>query len=422
MLASAIGATLGVPPVTDGCDCHWATASRCRPSRSDNTRCFTVCCAATSKLIAASKQYTEAIANAVQPSDVMSVAASTMPAIEVTRAGVFARVQVAAFTKQGLLPIPANLSVVIEVGVSDRDTLDQELLGHYDNYFLVSMEPVVDKYARGLARNRLGGGDEFQRLAHHHDRGIILPMAISDGPIGGKVLAFNVGQTSGCSSAMALNRGSNRLKWCRGLAERREVPSIPLSVLLGWIGRPVELIKIDAQGLDLRIIQSAGASIPSVRRFSMEVVSDDCSGLYVGQPNCSQVVGRAAELGFRPASPIFCTPHEARNRLDRSTSYGCEPEIVFFAAGVAMRPEFIRYHSLGQNGCASYHDSAASIPKGMLVMTRPHKFARAKAGGELSGLVPKVAEPYACIRPRPRPSSSRGGSSSHRTRPHAAES
>ena len=58
------------------------------------------------------------------------------------------------------------------------------------------------------------------------------------------------------------------------------LPRMPISqVLLSWVGqsRPVQLIKIDAQGADLSIVQSGGGALRRVRYVQLEVVSDDVS-------------------------------------------------------------------------------------------------------------------------------------------------
>ena len=47
--------------------------------------------------------------------------------------------------------------------------------------------------------------------------------------------------------------------------------SEPLEQVLRWIDRPVDFVKIDAQGMDLEVVRSGGARLPSVRRISMEV-------------------------------------------------------------------------------------------------------------------------------------------------------
>ena len=52
--------------------------------------------------------------------------------------------------------------------------------------------------------------------------------------------------------------------------------ALPLETLLGWADRPVELVKIDAQGLDMTVVATARSRLAQVRRFAVEVISDDC--------------------------------------------------------------------------------------------------------------------------------------------------
>ena len=78
---------------------------------------------------------------------------TTMAAVRATRTAIFGTLQLAAL-EDGVLPIPSNLSVAIEIGASDRDTLDAELLRTHREYFVLALEPLVDKYARGLSRSR----------------------------------------------------------------------------------------------------------------------------------------------------------------------------------------------------------------------------------------------------------------------------
>ena len=61
-------------------------------------------------------------------------------------------VQVATLI-DGRLPIPVGADkVFLEVGSSDRNTLDTELLPAHPDGFLVTCEPLLDKYARALSR------------------------------------------------------------------------------------------------------------------------------------------------------------------------------------------------------------------------------------------------------------------------------
>ena len=66
--------------------------------------------------------------------------------------GLFARVQIAPLV-EGRLPIPANAThVMMEIGCSDVRTMDVSALPREPKGFLVSFEPLLDKYAILLAR------------------------------------------------------------------------------------------------------------------------------------------------------------------------------------------------------------------------------------------------------------------------------
>ena len=163
---------------------------------------------------------------------------------EETAKGLFARVHVAHMAG-GRLKIPAKASpIIVEIGTSDRDTADVELLPHYPSGFLVSLEPMLDKYARGLARQPRWAGDTWQPLGQHHKRGFVLPFAVS--PDAG-VVTLNAGANSGCSSVLPTARNASFGYWCKDIKERRQVPSVTLETVLRWVGRTVDLLKIEAK-------------------------------------------------------------------------------------------------------------------------------------------------------------------------------
>jgi FkbM family methyltransferase len=207
--------------------------------------------------------------------------------------------------------------VLIEIGCSDMFTMDVERMDdpHLQDTFLISFEPLLEKYAVLLARgtNRFhpqGGGDRSVPLAHHHQRGVVLPLAVS--PQGGQI-DFKVSDQAGCSSMLTLNQSA---VWagdggCLRQLDTREVPSITLDSALGLAGRrQIMHLKLDVQGVDLSLIRSVDPRRlrRQVQSFSMEVVADDCPSLYVGQPHCSEVIAYARSIGYKP------NPNEADER------------------------------------------------------------------------------------------------------------
>ena len=117
--------------------------------------------------------------------------------------GLFQQVQIAPLRSDGTLKIPASARyLLMEVGVSDFDTMDVTELPLYPNGFLIAFEPLLDKFAINLARGaqRYHGShsrDMAVPLSRHHQRGMILPLALS--PHGGAV-NITVMKRAGCSS------------------------------------------------------------------------------------------------------------------------------------------------------------------------------------------------------------------------------
>ena len=114
----------------------------------------------------------------------------------------------------GVLPIPENFtSILLEIGSSDRNTMDVDMLPRMQDAFLVTAEPLIEKYSRALGRRRESRKvrDALEPLGQHHDRGFILPFAIA--PVatsGGELRDLNVGSVGGCSSVLKPNRSRHR--------------------------------------------------------------------------------------------------------------------------------------------------------------------------------------------------------------------
>lgn len=189
-----------------------------------------------------------------------------------------------------------------------------------------------------------------------------------------------VGGNSGCASLLKPNRTRHRTGhsfgiWCDATgdaarAERdsrsgaRSVFTVPLRQLLEWIGRPVDFVKIDAQGMDLEIVASGGAMLRNVRRVLLEVISDDCRPVYESQPRCSEVVSRMATLGFVPLTPLPCVPPKPRPRAN----HRCELEYVFRNAreGVTAHdtaPTWFSYHQGFFNWCSGSYSIRDGHPR-----------------------------------------------------------
>lgn len=173
-----------------------------------------------------------------------------------------------AWLMDGELPIPESADYIfVEVGASDRNTVDEELLPRFPNAFLVTAEPLIEKYARGVGRRRPANTvqDLLEPLGQHHDRGFILPVAVAPMQGGtqkfphmsgeGEMRELKVGVNAGCASLLKPNRsrhvragGSNFGVWCdttgHGMfLQGRQVWTVPLRQVLQWVGQPVDFLK-----------------------------------------------------------------------------------------------------------------------------------------------------------------------------------
>ena len=163
-----------------------------------------------------------------------------------------------AHLRGGILAMPSDTtSVLIEVGASDLNTMDEQELQYYPRSFLVSFEPLLDKYALLLAKgHRIFAGHRQDvggiPLGHHHPRGVALPLAIS--PHGGSI-NFTVSRVAGCSSMVRIDPTSTFANTaCKSSVEVRRVPSITLEAALRLTGKlPILRLKIDAQVPPLKL-------------------------------------------------------------------------------------------------------------------------------------------------------------------------
>ena len=252
--------------------------------------------------------------------------------------------------------------LILEVGASDQNTVDVEILPRWPSAFLVTAEPLIEKVARGMARRRPPNKvvDQSEPLASQHDRGIILPIAV--GPTedsGGEIQTFRVGGNAGCSSLANLSQTRASFgRWCRPTRDVRKVWTVPLGTLISHFpaNSSISLLKIDAQGYDLKDFLSAGAAMWRLHHVSMEVVADDCRPVYADQPRCSEVVAEMRHHGFMPLGEVPCTPKFHRARY---THY-CELEVVFKNAALGTRSIassrlIYELHNLHFNGCSSLY-------------------------------------------------------------------
>jgi FkbM family methyltransferase len=233
----------------------------------------------------------------------------------------------------GALLVPPTAKLVLEIGANSRNTADLEYLPLEDEAFLVSFEPLLDKWATLLSRN--SKPDRIGVLGHHHPRGIALPFAVSSTRNGQVTLKVS-GSIDGCASLLTPKVGyfSKACTNHSGILESRTVPSVSLDVAIDrWLGgRMVEFVKIDAQGLDLEVLRSAGAALQRIRAVQLEVVRDrkplPCKVQYEGaaESKCPATVAALAALGFEPWG-TNCSVHTFQD------AHGCEADMTFVRPG-----------------------------------------------------------------------------------------
>ena len=243
----------------------------------------------------------------------------------------------------GRIPVPANLTgTMIEIGcnghnlawdtpfgVKGIDGIEQHLpISQQSHVFLISFEPLLDKYAQYLSiqsgqlhEQEMRDNTLWNRVEQPNPAGwsvpgraIVLPFAVG-APEG--TADFHVAQSDGCSSLLPMDvernldfraRGRNWMvgfmkRLCGRSAAVRRVPVVSLgTVLERWLpDRPIDYLRVDAQGYDLRVIQSAPPkALARVQALELEVTSSDLRLPYGGADSCLEVVGNLSSLGFRP--------------------------------------------------------------------------------------------------------------------------
>ena len=243
------------------------------------------------------------------------------------------KVHLAHLDAAGQLPVPPGAKVILEVGANSRNTADEEYLPLIDAAFLISFEPLLDKWATLLSRK--SRADRISTLGHHHARGIALPFAVSPAPNGQVELKVS-GSMDGCASLLKARTGyfSAACTNASGTLDSRVVASVNLDVVVRqWLGgRRVEFAKIDAKGLDVEVLRSAGPALRHIKAVQLEVVRDrqplPCRVQYEGAQDskCPATVRALAELGFEPWG-TNCTYHTF------TAAHGCEADMTFVRPG-----------------------------------------------------------------------------------------
>ena len=211
----------------------------------------------------------------------------------------------------GKIQVPSHIDgLVVEMGCSDRNTADEEILPLYSNAYLVSFEPMLDKYAVLLARGtkRLHGAhkDRAVPLGKHHDRGTVLPFAIS---LTGGPLKMHISKVAGCSSLLRINPNTKWGRFCLQSLENRTVDTLRMEDAIRLLpdNIPIHFFKLDVQGMDGALIKRIPLQVLArVQKLQFESVTNRCNNLYENQMRCGEIETYLREHGFQGNCPYGC--------------------------------------------------------------------------------------------------------------------
>ena len=197
----------------------------------------------------------------------------------------------------GELVMPPGIGALI--GFSD-DTMDaQALRPEHRNHFLVSFEPLIDKYGvLSRAATCFYNQSRDRAPLGHHQRGVALPLAVT--PKGRSTSRRRRRRL--LVDARDGNAKAALASWCAARAP--PMPSITLETALGLIPEwmPIKMLKIDAQGADFMIVEAADKRLVHnrVEAVQMEVRSPQCPPLYKGQIMCDRIMRYMSRIGYEP--------------------------------------------------------------------------------------------------------------------------
>ena len=270
--------------------------------------------------------------------------------VHVTEDAVHVTTQVVTLHNGHLRAPPNTTHLLVEIGASDLDTLDEQVLPRDAGAFLVTFEPMLDKYSTLLSRGDArfhgaksqmyysGGSNRATPLGYFHPRAVVLPLAVSAN--GGGAVTMHIRAIAGCSSLLDTNAAAIANPACKSLLERRIVDSISMEAALRLLppGLPIRLLKLDAQGLDAELVRAIPHEhLPRVEQISFEAIRRQCEPMYVGQTPCEDIAASAASLGFNVSSEASlggrrgerslppCTPTRTK-----SGALPCELDLHFF--------------------------------------------------------------------------------------------
>jgi FkbM family methyltransferase len=142
---------------------------------------------------------------------------------------------------------------------------------------------------------------------------LVIPIAIAekDGSAD-----FHINEFEMASSLLPLHEAGAR-SWVGIEPHKVEcsvtVPTLRLETLMGFLGiEKVDFLKIDAQGMDLAILRSAGARLSDITKIELEVEVAPLP-LYSGAPSKDEVLRFLGEAGFTLVGVVKQTHGQEEN-------------------------------------------------------------------------------------------------------------
>jgi FkbM family methyltransferase len=124
------------------------------------------------------------------------------------------------------------------------------------------------------------------------------------------IVRLNVLKNVELSSILHLNNGLDTKVWSEHLSGTEverviEVPAITLEQLMNSYKIPhIDFLKIDTQGTDLDVLESAGDKISAIKAVVMEFPYSADSALYESETHLRIALERVQSLGFSPVRII----------------------------------------------------------------------------------------------------------------------
>ena len=148
---------------------------------------------------------------------------------------------------------------------------------------------------------------------------------------------------AGCSSLLNISKDFSWMdkaayykhSWapfCQEVLERRTIDTISVVQLAKLLppALPIRVLKIDAQGLDLKLVQAMPESLlERVLSFQLEARLRRCRPLYEGQESCEEMTQYMASRGY--VAQVACRPGCSSCRPS-----ACEQNVLYVRRGVKL--------------------------------------------------------------------------------------